>query len=234
MDTAVGVLKEEMRRLGSLIIAAADRAKVPAGSALAVDRDDFSRAITDTLERHPLVEISRAEAPEIPTGLTILATGPLTSPALGEALNGLIGPRNLYFYDAIAPIVTAVSIDMKHGVQSLALRQGRRRIYQLPDDGERVRGVHSRIVGGGKSRTASVREAGLFRGMHANRGDGAARADDARVWPDAPGRAIGAKERPAPIRGRAASTRRRGRPALQYRRLPDQDDVLCAAPGCCG
>jgi len=112
MDTAVGVLKEEMRRLGSLIIAAADRAKVPAGSALAVDRDDFSRAITDTLERHPLVEISRAEAPEIPTGLTILATGPLTSPALGEALNGLIGPRNLYFYDAIAPIVAADSIDM--------------------------------------------------------------------------------------------------------------------------
>ena len=112
MDTAVGVLKEEMRRLGSLIIGAADRAKVPAGSALAVDRDDFSQAITDTLERHPLVEISRAEAPEIPTGLTILATGPLTSPALGEALNGLIGPRNLYFYDAIAPIVAAHSIDM--------------------------------------------------------------------------------------------------------------------------
>jgi len=112
MDTAVGVLKEEMRRLGSLITGAADRAKVPAGSALAVDRDDFSRAITDTLERHPMVEISRAEAPEIPTGLTILATGPLTSPALGEALNGLIGPRNLYFYDAIAPIVAADSIDM--------------------------------------------------------------------------------------------------------------------------
>jgi methylenetetrahydrofolate--tRNA-(uracil-5-)-methyltransferase len=112
MDTAVGVLKEEMRRLGSLIIAAADRAKVPAGSALAVDRDDFSQAITDALERHPMVEISRVEAPEIPIGLTILATGPLTSPALGEALNRLIGPRNLYFYDAIAPIVAADSIDM--------------------------------------------------------------------------------------------------------------------------
>jgi methylenetetrahydrofolate--tRNA-(uracil-5-)-methyltransferase len=112
LETAVGVLKEEMRRLGSLVVDAADRARVPAGSALAVDRDDFSRIITDTLERHPLVEISRAEAPEIPDGLTILATGPLTSPALGEALNRLIGPRNLYFYDAIAPIVTADSIDM--------------------------------------------------------------------------------------------------------------------------
>jgi methylenetetrahydrofolate--tRNA-(uracil-5-)-methyltransferase len=112
METAVGVLKEEMRRLGSIIITAADRARVPAGSALAVDRDDFSRMITGTLEQHPLVEICRAEAPEIPAGLTILATGPLTSPVLGEALNRLIGPRNLYFYDAIAPIVTAESIDM--------------------------------------------------------------------------------------------------------------------------
>jgi methylenetetrahydrofolate--tRNA-(uracil-5-)-methyltransferase len=112
METAVGVLKEEMRRLGSIVIGAADRARVPAGSALAVDRDDFSRMITHTLEQHPLVEICRAEAPEIPAGLTILATGPLTSPKLGEALNRLIGPRNLYFYDAIAPIVTAESIDM--------------------------------------------------------------------------------------------------------------------------
>jgi len=112
METAVGVLKEEMRRLGSLVIAAADRARVPAGSALAVDRNDFSRAITAALEQHPMVEIARAEACEIPGGLTILATGPLTSPALGESLNNLIGPRNLYFYDAIAPIVAADSINM--------------------------------------------------------------------------------------------------------------------------
>ena len=112
METAVGVLKEEMRRLGSLVIAAADRARVPAGSALAVDRNDFSRAITAALEAHTMVEIVRAEASEIPNGVTIVATGPLTSPQLGEALNRLIGPRNLYFYDAIAPIVTADSIDM--------------------------------------------------------------------------------------------------------------------------
>jgi methylenetetrahydrofolate--tRNA-(uracil-5-)-methyltransferase len=112
METAVGVLKEEMRRLGSLVIASADRARVPAGSALAVDRNDFSRAITAALEQHPMVEIARAEACEIPDGVAIVATGPLTSPQLGEALNRLIGPRNLYFYDAIAPIVAADSIDM--------------------------------------------------------------------------------------------------------------------------
>ena len=113
METAVGVLKEEMRRLGSLVIDAADRTRVPAGSALAVDRDEFSRLITESLERHPLVEIERAEALQIPSGVAILATGPLTSPAFGDALNAAIGPRNLYFYDAIAPIVAADSIDME-------------------------------------------------------------------------------------------------------------------------
>jgi methylenetetrahydrofolate--tRNA-(uracil-5-)-methyltransferase len=123
MDTAVGVLKEEMRRLGSLVIASADRARVPAGSALAVDRNDFSRAITAALEDHPMVEISRVEACEIPAGLTILATGPLTSPALGESLNNLIGPRNLYFYDAIAPIVAADSVNMN--VAFMASRYGK-------------------------------------------------------------------------------------------------------------
>ena len=112
LETAVGVLKEEMRRLGSIVIAAADRARVPAGSALAVDRDDFSRIITETLETHPMIDVARVEAAEIPRGLTILATGPLTSPPLGEALNNLIGPRNLYFYDAIAPIVAADSINL--------------------------------------------------------------------------------------------------------------------------
>ncbi|HVN26947.1 MAG TPA: methylenetetrahydrofolate--tRNA-(uracil(54)-C(5))-methyltransferase (FADH(2)-oxidizing) TrmFO, partial [Candidatus Binataceae bacterium] len=113
LETAVGVLKEEMRRLGSLVIAAADRARVPAGSALAVDREDFSQIITDTLEREACVTIERAEAASIPDGPAIIASGPLTSAALGDALNKLIGPRNLYFYDAIAPIVAADSIDMR-------------------------------------------------------------------------------------------------------------------------
>jgi methylenetetrahydrofolate--tRNA-(uracil-5-)-methyltransferase len=111
LETAVGVLKEEMRRLGSLIIAAADRARVPAGSALAVDRVDFSRIVTETIERARMVDIVHAEAAEIPAGPTIIASGPLTSNALGDALNAIIGPRNLYFYDAIAPIVAADSID---------------------------------------------------------------------------------------------------------------------------
>jgi methylenetetrahydrofolate--tRNA-(uracil-5-)-methyltransferase len=113
LESAIGVLKEEMRRLGSLVIAAADRTKVPAGAALAVDRDEFSRILTDTLKAHPMVEVVNAEATAIPEGPAIVATGPLTSALFGEELNRLIGPRNLYFYDAIAPIVTADSIDME-------------------------------------------------------------------------------------------------------------------------
>lgn len=123
METAIGVLKEEMRRLGSLIIATADRVRVPAGSALAVDREEFARVLTETLATHPMVEIVRAEATTLPSGPTIIATGPLTSPAFGDALNQIVGERNLYFYDAIAPIVTAASIDME--VAFMASRWGK-------------------------------------------------------------------------------------------------------------
>lgn len=112
METAVGVLKEEMRRLGSLVISAADGSRVPAGAALAVDRDGFAGTITRVLESDPRVEIIREEATAIPDGPSIIATGPLSSAALGAELERLIGPRNLYFYDAIAPIVTRESLDM--------------------------------------------------------------------------------------------------------------------------
>src|SRR5208282_65452 len=106
-----------------LVIAVADRTKVPAGSALAVDRDEFSRAISDALIAHPMVEVVREEVTAIPAGPTIIATGPLTSAALGTALNRLIGSRHLYFYDAIAPIVAAESIDMR--VAFMAARYGK-------------------------------------------------------------------------------------------------------------
>ncbi len=112
IETAVGVLKEEMRRLGSLVISAADSARVPAGAALAVDREKFAGEVTRALETNPHIEIVREEATAIPDGPTIIASGPLTSAALGAELERLIGPRNLYFYDAIAPIVMRESLDM--------------------------------------------------------------------------------------------------------------------------
>lgn len=115
LDNAVGLLKEEMRRLGSLVMRAAEACRVPAGAALAVDRDRFSRTITDALSSHPLITIVRDEVTAIPESSeqspVILATGPLTSDALAADLLALIGGDHLYFYDAISPIVLAESID---------------------------------------------------------------------------------------------------------------------------
>ncbi|MBX6423649.1 methylenetetrahydrofolate--tRNA-(uracil(54)-C(5))-methyltransferase (FADH(2)-oxidizing) TrmFO [Thermosulfurimonas sp. F29] len=112
LTSAVGLLKEEMRRMGSLIMEAALASEVPAGKALAVDRERFARYVTEKLESEPLVEIVREEVTEIPPeGLTIVATGPLTSEALAEDLRRLTGEDYFHFYDAIAPIVYADSIN---------------------------------------------------------------------------------------------------------------------------
>ena len=112
LTNAVGLLKEEMRLLDSLIMKAADYARVPAGGALAVDRDMFSGYITKTLEEHPLVEVVHGEVTEVPDGPVIIASGPLTSDALAESIAALPGLDTLNFYDAAAPIVTLESINM--------------------------------------------------------------------------------------------------------------------------
>ena len=112
LTNAVGVIKEEMRMLDSIIIKSADNSSVPAGGALAVDRHDFSGRVTDTIRNHPLIEIVNEEVTEIPEGITVIATGPLTSPALAEKVKEMTGQDYLYFYDAAAPIVEKDSIDM--------------------------------------------------------------------------------------------------------------------------
>ncbi|MDA5108061.1 FADH(2)-oxidizing methylenetetrahydrofolate--tRNA-(uracil(54)-C(5))-methyltransferase TrmFO [Brevibacillus thermoruber] len=112
LTNAVGVLKEEMRRFDSVIIGAADRCAVPAGGALAVDRHEFAQYVTDAVRNHPLVEVVNEEVTEIPEGIVVIATGPLTSPALSEKLKALTGEEYLYFYDAAAPIIERDSIDM--------------------------------------------------------------------------------------------------------------------------
>ena len=112
LSNAVGLLKAEMRRMGSLIMESADKNKVAAGGALAVDREGFSRYITDKLAAHPDVEIVAEEATDIPDGEVVIATGPLSSDAIAERIAALCPGSDLHFYDAVAPIVTLESVDM--------------------------------------------------------------------------------------------------------------------------
>ncbi|WP_088041235.1 FADH(2)-oxidizing methylenetetrahydrofolate--tRNA-(uracil(54)-C(5))-methyltransferase TrmFO [Bacillus sp. EAC] len=112
LTNAVGVLKEEMRRLDSVIIRSADECAVPAGGALAVDRHEFANRVTEYVKNHPNVTVYNEEMTEIPEGPTIIATGPLTSPELSQKLKDLTGEDYFYFYDAAAPIVEKESIDL--------------------------------------------------------------------------------------------------------------------------
>lgn len=112
-DRASGLLKNELRILGSMLLECAEQSSVPAGGALAVDRDMFSKMVTDRIQNHPRITVIRKELPYIPDGLTIVASGPLTSPALTEQVVRLTDQDNLFFFDALAPIVSQESIDFE-------------------------------------------------------------------------------------------------------------------------
>lgn len=113
LNNAVGVIKEEMRHLSSLIMASADKCAVPAGGALAVDRTDFASMVTEQIKNHPLIEVKNEEVTKIPEeGIVVIASGPLTSEALSEELQKLTGEDYFYFYDAAAPIVEKETINM--------------------------------------------------------------------------------------------------------------------------
>jgi len=113
IENAVGLLKEELRRMGSLIIACADATRVEAGGCLAVDRMGFSQLVTDKIRSHPLITVVEEELTEVPEGPVIVATGPLTSDGMSEAIGQYFGTDYLHFFDAAAPLVTAESIDMQ-------------------------------------------------------------------------------------------------------------------------
>ncbi len=135
VTSAVGLLKEEMRRLGSLVIAAADEAAVPAGQALAVDRDVFARRITETLAAHPRVALRQARVERIPDARpVVIATGPLTAGGLAEDLQRVLGEQYLYFYDALSPIVYADSIDMEVAFRASRYEDGPGDYLNLPLD----------------------------------------------------------------------------------------------------
>jgi len=135
-----GLLKQELRKCGSLVIACADRHKVPAGQALAVERFGFAREITQRLALHPRIRIERRQVDDLPDTPIIVATGPLTEGELGEVIKRELGGDRMYFYDAIAPIVAADSIDFEHAFR--ASRWGRDAEGEPPreEDGSRAAG----------------------------------------------------------------------------------------------
>jgi len=125
LSNAHGLLKEEMRRLGSLVLQAADGARVPAGQALAVDRDVFARQITDTIESSPLIQVVREEVEAIPAdGIVVVATGPLTSESLSSSIRAFTGSEHLYFYDAVSPVVEVDTIDFEKAFRASRYGKG--------------------------------------------------------------------------------------------------------------
>jgi methylenetetrahydrofolate--tRNA-(uracil-5-)-methyltransferase len=125
LSNAHGLLKEEMRRLGSLILEAADGSRVPAGQALAVDRDVFAQRITDTIESSPLIQVLREEVEGIPEdGIVVLATGPLTSESLSSSIRAFTGSEHLYFYDAVSPVVEVDTIDFERAFRASRYGKG--------------------------------------------------------------------------------------------------------------
>ena len=132
-DRAPGLLKEELRALRSLILACADANAVPAGGALAVGREAFSEAVTARVESHPLISLRREELQRVPPeGSVVLATGPLTSPALAQEIAALAGQEHLYFYDAMAPIVTLESVNMERAFRGSRYGRGEEDYINCP------------------------------------------------------------------------------------------------------
>ncbi|MDD3653052.1 MAG: methylenetetrahydrofolate--tRNA-(uracil(54)-C(5))-methyltransferase (FADH(2)-oxidizing) TrmFO [Desulfotomaculaceae bacterium] len=135
LENAVGLLKEEMRLLDSLIMACAEETRIPAGGALAVDRNAFARLITEKLVTHPLVKVFRQEVTRIPQeGVVILATGPLTSESMAKSIREFTGEKYLYFYDAVAPIVTYESLNLKKIFRSSRYEKGQPDYLNCPMD----------------------------------------------------------------------------------------------------
>ncbi|EXX91375.1 tRNA (uracil-5-)-methyltransferase [Paenibacillus darwinianus] len=147
LTNAVGVLKEEMRRLDSLILRSADKHAVPAGGALAVDRDGFSDEVTGSLRNHPLIEVRSEEVTGIPQdGIVVIATGPLTSPSLSEAIQRLLGESYFYFYDAAAPIIEKDSIDMSKVYLASRYDKGEAAYLNCPMSEEEFEAFHDALI----------------------------------------------------------------------------------------
>lgn len=162
---APGILKEEMRRLNSLIVRVADEVRVPAGSALAVDREQFALRITNALESHPNVRIVREEIKEIPTDcVCIIATGPLTSDGMAAAIRDLTHSKHLYFFDTISPIVDADSISMDVVFRASRYDKGGADYLNCPMDEMTYRAFHEALIKAEKVQPKEFEEIPYFEG----------------------------------------------------------------------
>lgn len=165
LETAVGLLKDEMRALGSLVLTVADRRQVPAGACLAVDRGGFAEDLTAMIEAEPRIRLVREEVTSLDgDGLTILATGPLTSPALSAQLGEALGATHLYFYDAIAPTVVADSIDMSVAWRASRYDKGGDDYINCPLDRDRYYAFVDAVLAADKVATRDFEKVIYFEG----------------------------------------------------------------------
>ena len=165
LGNGTGILKEELRRLGSLIMQAADAHRVPAGTALAVDRDLFAGHISDAIISHPDIELVREEVTEVPAdGLTIIASGPLTSDALTHSIFDLTGREYMFFYDAIAPIVDADSIDREVVFAASRYDKGEADYLNCPMERDDYDAFYEALMGAEKTLHADYDPKELFEG----------------------------------------------------------------------
>ena len=146
IENAVGLLKEEMRRFGSIIMEAADLSRVEAGGALAVDREIFASYVTDKVRNHPLIEVIEEEVVEIPEGPTIIASGPLTSDDFSVAIKDLFGEEYLYFFDSVAPIVTYESINKDIAYLKSRYDKGEASYYNCPMNKEQFDAFYNELI----------------------------------------------------------------------------------------
>ena len=167
LENAVGVLKEEMRRLGSLIMTAADATRVPAGGALAVDRHGFSGYITQRIEAHPQIHVVRTEVQRVPLSedmVTIVASGPLTEGALADDIARRTGGDSLYFYDAAAPIVSLESVDMTKAYRASRYGKGEAAYINCPMTEAEYRAFYEALVTAEKAPTHGFEKEKFFEG----------------------------------------------------------------------
>ena len=164
LTNAVGLLKAEMRKMGSLIMASADKTRVAAGGALAVDRVGFSQYITEKLRSHPNVEVIEAEATDIPEGEVVVATGPLSSDAIAEKIAALCPDSDLHFYDAVAPIVTLDSVDMDSAFFASRYDKGTADYVNCPMDKEEYLAFVQELVNAKEAPVHGFDDGGVFEG----------------------------------------------------------------------